>query len=72
MTSLVQDFREVLSCYNQAVNTTLLSGPTSFAPLIRRSIRHACDVTTFSNDVTVHACYITALACVITYRISYT
>ena len=35
-----QDFREVLVSYNEAVSGTVLSGPTSFAPIIRRAVRY--------------------------------
>ena len=34
------DFREVLVRYNEVVKDVVLSGPTSFAPIIRRSMRH--------------------------------
>jgi hypothetical protein len=36
---LFQDFRDVLSRYNEVVGSTVLSGPTSFGPIIRRSVR---------------------------------
>ncbi len=43
---LFQDFRDVLSRYNEVVGGTVLSGPTSFGPIIRRSVRQApYDVT---------------------------
>lgn len=38
-----QDFKEVLVRYNEAVRSVSLSGPTSFAPIIRRGMRHVRD-----------------------------
>ena len=35
-----KDFREVLDRYNEMVREVQLSGPTSFAPIIRRSMKH--------------------------------
>lgn len=37
------DFREVLVKYNETVASCTLSGPTSFAPIIRRSMKHVRD-----------------------------
>ena len=36
-----KDFREVLDRYNEMVREVQLSGPTSFAPIIRRSMKHS-------------------------------
>ena len=35
-----RDFREVLVRYNEMLKEVVLSGPTSFAPIIRRSMEH--------------------------------
>jgi hypothetical protein len=47
---LFQDFRDVLSRYNEVVGSTVLSGPTSFGPIIRRSVRQAPYDVTCSLD----------------------
>ena len=38
-----RDFREVLGRYNEMVKEVVHSGPTSFAPIIRRSMRHVVE-----------------------------
>ena len=38
-----RDFKEVLDKYNEIVKEVQLSGPTSFAPIIRRSMKHVRD-----------------------------
>ena len=38
-----RDFKEVLERYNEMVRRVTLSGPTSFAPIIRRAMRHVED-----------------------------
>lgn len=38
-----QDFKDVLESYNDMVKRVKLSGPTSFAPIIRRAMKHVLD-----------------------------
>ena len=38
-----RDFKDVLGKYNDMVKDVVLSGPTSFAPIIRRSMRHVVE-----------------------------
>ena len=38
-----RDFKDVLERYNEMVKDVVLSGPTSFAPIIRRSMRHVVE-----------------------------
>ena len=42
-----RDFKDLLEKYNETVRRVVLSGPTSFAPIIRRAMRHVVE----SNNI---------------------
>ena len=46
-TGACRDFKDVLDKYNEVVKGVVLSGPTSFAPIIRRAMNHVIE----SNNI---------------------